>query len=377
LAEFQKSRRTRVQLIYDGADISEDIAPFLLSFEYTDKSSGECDDLQISLEDREGLWRDPWFPAKGSRISAKIVTENWDKPDESLSLYCGSFEIDEIEVSEAPMTVSIKAVSAPRSANLREEAKNKNWEGYKLSGIAGDIAGNAGLSLEYLAPKDPRYDTRNQSKQSDLSFLMELCRDAGLALKVTDMKIVIFDEEEFESHSATTKITRGDENILSMSVKNKTAGTYKSANVRYNDTEADETVECYVDDDTTEGSGQTLQINQRVKSAAEAEDLAKSKLHEANKNEVTGSFNLVGDLSLAAGVNVEISGYGVFDGVYFVDSAKHSVGGSGYATAIDIREGTASKREKVYGKGYYRNKPRASNERFNVYTDEGVKEGTF
>ncbi|MDR1510840.1 MAG: hypothetical protein LBS53_14545, partial [Synergistaceae bacterium] len=309
----QKSRRTRVKLIYEGADISKDIAPFLLSFEYTDKSSGECDDLQISLEDREGLWRDPWFPEKGSRISATIITENWDKPEENLSLYCGSFEIDEIEISEAPMTVSIKAVSAPRSTNLRDEAKNKNWEGYKLSGIAGDIASNAGLSLEYLAPKDPQYDTRNQSKQSDMAFLMELCRDTGLALKVTDDKIVIFDEEEFESHSATTKITRGDRRILSMSVKTKMAGTFKKAQVRYNDTESDETFNVYTEDGIV-GSGQTLQINQRVKNGAEAEDLAKSKLHEANKNEVTGSFNLVGDLSFAAGVNIEISGYGAFDG---------------------------------------------------------------
>jgi phage protein D len=190
------------------------------------------------------------------------------------------------------------------------------------------------------------------------------------------MKIIIFDEEEFESHSATTKITRGDDIILSMNIKNKMAGTFKSARVKYNDTESDETFDVYTEDGIVE-SGQTLQINQRVKSDAEAEDLAKSKLHEANKNEVTGSFNLIGDLSLVAGVNIEISGYGVFDGVYFVNSAKHSYGGSGYTTSIEIREGTPSKKKKKEKEKAKKAKKPASNERFPVYSSEGIKDGTF
>jgi phage protein D len=353
----QEARRARIELTYEGADISEDIAHYLLTFEYTDRASGECDEIQITLEDREGLWRDPWFPDKGSRISAAIVTESWGKPDENLSLYCGSFEIDEIEISEAPITVGVKAVSAPRSTSIRNEEKNRNWEGYTLSGIAGDIAGNAGLTLEYLAPKDPRYDTRNQVKQSDMAFLMRLCSDAGLALKVTDDKIVIFDEEEFESREAVSTIERGDQRILSMSVRSRTTDTYSSAAVSYNDAETGETFEGHASDDTIE-NGQTLQINQRVKSNAEAEELAKSKLHEANKNEVTGSFNLTGDLSLVGGSTVEISGYGKFDGVYFIESATHSISGSGYTTSINVREGTESKGDKIYVKGYYRDRPK-------------------
>lgn len=377
MENVQKSRRVRIELIYEGANISENIAPFLLSFEYTDKSSGECDEIQITLEDKEGFWRDPWFPDKGSRISAQIVTVGWNKPDEIKTLPCGSFEIDEIEISDAPMTVNIKAVSAPRSANIRDEQKTRNWEDYKLSGIASDIAGSAEMSLEYLASKDPLYDTRNQVKQSDMAFLMKLCSDTGLALKVTDSKIVIFDEEEFESRDAVATIKRGDDRILSMSLKTKMAGTYKGAKVSYNDTEADETIEVYTEDGIVESTTQVRQVNQRVKNRAEAEDLAKSKLHEANKNEVTGSFNLVGELSLVGGSNVEISGYGKFDGVYFINSAKHSYSGSGYTTSIDIREGGPSKKKKKKKAKEQKAKKIASNEHFKVYTDEGVKEGTF
>jgi phage protein D len=346
LTELQGPRRTRIELFYEGADISADIAPYLLSFEYTDKYSGEADDLQLTLEDRDKLWRDPWYPGKGAKISASIITENWGHPAETTSLYCGSFEIDEIEVSESPLQVTIKATSAPRSTNLRNESKNRNWEGYKLSGIAGDIASNAGLALEYLAPDDPVNDTRNQVEQDDLSFLRERCLNSGLALKVTDTKIVIFDESEYEGHPAVSKIERGSFRILSMNIKTKLADTYKSASVKYNDTAKDVTHVSLIDDDGVEESGQTLKIIQRVESQGEAEKLARNKLHEANKHEVTGSFTLAGDIGLVAGVNIDISGYGKFDGTYFVESAKHSYGDGGYTTQIEIREGGPSKGKK-------------------------------
>ncbi|GHV50439.1 hypothetical protein FACS1894216_02650 [Synergistales bacterium] len=346
MSDIQEPRRTRIKLIYEGKDISRDIAPFLLSFDYTDKASGEADDIQITLEDRDGLWRDPWFPSKGDKIAASIITENWDEGS-SRSLYCGSFEVDEIEVSEPPMTVSVKAVSAPRSTSMRDESKNKNWEGYKLSGIAGDIAGKAGMSLEYIAEKDPQYDTRNQVEQSDMSFLMKLCSDSGLALKVTDEKIVIFDEEEFEEKAAVSSLKRGDYRIISASLKTKMAGTYKAAHVAYSDSLEDEKFEVYEDDETIDGdNGQTLEINQRVRGRGEAEELAKGKLREANKKEVTGSFTMAGDLGLVAGLNLSIEGYGKFDGKYFIESAKHSYSGSGYTTGVEIREGGPSKKAK-------------------------------
>ncbi|MDR3280935.1 MAG: hypothetical protein LBT23_10515 [Synergistaceae bacterium] len=339
-------RQTRIELIYEGADISKDIAPFLLSFNYDDKSSGESDDLQITLEDRDGLWRDPWYPSKGERITASIITANWKNPGEHLSLYCGSFEIDEVEISEPPMTVNIKAVSAPRSTSMRGETKSRNWDGYKLSGIANDVAHSAGMNLEYLASSNPLYDTRSQASISDMKFLMKLCTDAGLALKVTDSKIVIFDEAEFEGMDPVMVLARGDGRIVSMNIKTKMAGTYKAAEVQYSDTEADETHFGVYAEDGIEESEQVLRINQRVKSRKEADELAQSKLHEANKNETTGSFNLQGELGLAAGSNIEIIGWGKFDGIYFIESAKHSYGGSGYTTSISIREGGPSKKKK-------------------------------
>lgn len=78
-----------------------------------------------------------------------------------------------------------------------------------------------------------------------------------------------------------------------------------------------------------------LMINRGI---AEAETLAKKKLREKNKDEVKVSMTLPGNVLLVGGVTVALSGWGTFDGKYFVEQAKHDVGDSGYTTKIDLRK---------------------------------------
>ena len=54
------------------------------------------------------------------------------------------------------------------------------------------------MEFYFDAPDDPVQDRAEQSEQTDLSFLQKLCKDAGLALKVTDKKIVVFDVSKYE-----------------------------------------------------------------------------------------------------------------------------------------------------------------------------------
>lgn len=42
--------------------------------EYTDVLTGQADDLQLTLEDRDGLWLEAWFPDKGAALTASILT---------------------------------------------------------------------------------------------------------------------------------------------------------------------------------------------------------------------------------------------------------------------------------------------------------------
>ena len=74
------ARRAEVEISFDGTDITGDIRPYLRSLSYTDNEEGEADDLQITLQDRDGLWLQSWLTeaveaaaAGRLRVGAKIL----------------------------------------------------------------------------------------------------------------------------------------------------------------------------------------------------------------------------------------------------------------------------------------------------------------
>ena len=185
-------------MIYEGKNISKDVAPYLLNFTYTDNASNKADDISFSLEDRERLWCDDWFPSKGDKVKARIILHEWEAPDVTQSLPCGTFEVDQIECAGPPNTVTIKCVSTLVSKPMCQEKHTKAWENTKLSTIAGDMAKNNGLELFWDCPDDPQFERRDQVETSDLEFLSSLCSDYGVATKVTDTQLVCYDEEKYE-----------------------------------------------------------------------------------------------------------------------------------------------------------------------------------
>lgn len=363
--EKQKAREAELILVYEGADISRDIAPYLVSFSYTDNASDKADDLNVTLEDRKGRWRDPWFPEKGATIRATIVSHNWHGPNETEALPCGTFEIDEVECSGPPTQVQIKAVSTLVSKPMRQEQKTRAWENVKLSVIAEDIAKNNGLSLFWDSPNDPLFERRDQTEISDLGFLQKRCRDYGIGLKVTDTQLVCYDEATYEAKAAVASLSFGDKRIKNYRFRTKTRGIYKGARLQYHDPVKDENIETYVEGDS-EGSGQDLVINQKADSLADAEILAEKKLHDANKKETTGSVTLVGDMRFLGGSNVDVSGWGKFDGRYFIEKATHSISkGNGYSTSVELRLGGPDKKRRKGKKGKTKFGPLDKN--FDVY----------
>ena len=332
-----QARRANLQLIYENVDISADLQPHLISWTYTDNLSGQADDLQVTLEDRAQLWTGDWMPDKGAVVKAKIVRENWEKDGETDELPLGQFELDEIETASPPSTVTIKATSIPESASLRGENKNRAWEKTKLSVVAGDIAAGAGVELFFDTDDDPEYDRIEQTEESDLVFLQRLCNDAGLALKVSDAQIVIFDEAKYERQESIGTIVKGQAHIISYRARTTLTGLYSSSRVDYHDTGQKESIKYEFTPPNPPKTGRVHVINERVTSIAEAERLAKKKLREANKDGTTFSLSLAGDIKYLAGLTVNLSGWGAFDGKYIITQAGHSQQ-SGYTTNLELRK---------------------------------------
>lgn len=342
-----EARRISVIIKYNNKDISVDISKYLKSISYIDNLSGEADDLQITLEDKAGLWQSTWIPEKGALLDVMLQQKYWQTLSElPQSLRLGLFEIDEITSSGYPSEVQIKAVSVPDNNTLRGTERSRSWEKAKLQVIANDIASAAGMSLFWDTEENPVLDRAEQTEQSDLSFLYAICKDKGLALKISDKKIIIFDEAKYEAEKAKITIVKpgtvykkesGMKYLFvgtGYSLRTKIRDIYAACRVSYQQGSSKSNIEATY---TVAGKkGKTLQVNEQVESVAEALNLAKKRLREKNKDEVTGSLNMLGSFVLLSGVTVNLLGFGAFDGKYLITRASHDIG-SGYTTNIDVR----------------------------------------
>lgn len=344
------ARRTSAQIYFDGTDITESIIPYLLSTTYTDNEADEADDLQIKLQDRDSLWLESWIneavrsaAALKLKIRVVLTQENQRSDGKDMTMDSGEFELDSVTASGPPAIVTIKATALPFSEPIRQTKKSRAWESYNLSGIAREIASASGMKCMYEVKNDPFYERAEQSKKSDIDFLSELCKDAGISLKATDNTVVLFDQTMYEALPPVMTITHGSGSYTKYKLNSGAAGTqYSSCRVSYTDSGSGTCIEgtAYAfdyDDEDDSDTGQRLEITTKVSSAAEAKEIAEKRLRLHNKYTRSASFTFPGNPELAAGVTVMLSGWGGWDGKYFVDSAKHSLGSLGYTTQISLR----------------------------------------
>lgn len=344
MSKQDQSRRTAVDIIIDGVDITNDIKPYLLSVAYTDNEEDEADDLQVKIHDRDDIWLQSWLEeliqaaaAAKLKIRAVIRPEGWGNDTE---LSTGDFELDSVEPDGPPSVIAIKGTSLPFSAPVRQTKKSRAWESYNLSGIAGEVAGNAGMSCMYLASGDPFYRRVEQIKTSDIDFLSTLCHNAGISLKITDNMLVLFDQKDYEGKSPVFTIKRGKAGgYIRYKLGAGAAGTqYGSCRVSYTDPGSGKCIEgTYTASGEDARSGQCLEVTARVSDAGEAKNLAEKRLRLHNKFTRTASFTFPGNTALVAGVTVLLEGWGGWDGKYIIKQAKHTVSDSGYTTQIVVR----------------------------------------
>lgn len=347
MAESSKylARRARAIVKYNSQDVSAYIDPYLKNLSYTDNLSGQADDLQLTLEDRQHLWQQSWLPERGTTLEAGIIAEAWPTPETpSSDAILGTFEVDELESSGPPSVVNIRAVSVPYNTNLRGVTHTRSWEKANLKTIAQDVATSAEMALFWDTQENPVLERAEQTEQSDLSFLLALCQSQGLALKITGTKIVVFDEMKYEAAEpvATLLMPTSDlkvvngwaiTGITSYRLKTKIRDVYAACTVTYQQSKKKAKIQGTY---KLEGkTGRTLFINEQVETIVEAERLAKKRLREKNKDETTASFTVTGCLWLSAGSCVNLLGYGQFDGKYLITRATHSL--HPFTTSIELR----------------------------------------
>jgi uncharacterized protein len=328
-------RRPTYRVTYEGKDVTADLVG-LLNIVYIDKVEGESDEIALTFEDVDALWRGPWYPRKGDKVKVEIGYDA-DLVD------CGTFDVDQLEYTGPPDVFEVRGIAAGVTAALRTK-NSKAYEKQTLEQIARAIAGKYGMSI--VGTIEPvRFERVTQNRETDLFFLKRISIEYGYVFSVRDKKLIFSKLQDLDKSAPVAVIDR--RNLASFSLKDKATATYKNARVKYHDPKTKRVYE-YQTTDNNNADGQpitdptaedTLEIRTKAENGGQAEAKAKAALYKANTKSKEGTLSVEGNPLLLAGATFELTGMGEFSGKYNIVESSHFIdNGGGYTTSVTIRQ---------------------------------------
>lgn len=268
------------------------------------------------------------MPEDGDYVEASIVLEDWDGQSGSRTLRCGKFDLDDFKASGYPETAGISGISIPIRTDFNVTLKNRQFSHTSTRTILQDICSGAGISLSYEAEDYP-IEELEQPGQTDMEFAFSLCKDHGLAMKLYNSKMVVYDQTRYEKKDAAYTIYKSD--MQSYSYSRQKSKLYDSVQVQYTDPRGGDTLAYSYTLPGGRGK-RTLFINEQVDSHFDAEVIAKARLLENIRAATSLTVKVKGDTKHVAARNVMISGLGKADGKYFIEKVTHSKNAKGAYT---------------------------------------------
>ena len=324
-----------VILVIAGKEVTDYIQESLASITYCDALEGESDTLEVVLEDVEKKWQGPWYPQHGDALVASMGYIKGYKQGEWLP--CGDFQIDEVEFSGPPDTISIKALGAGTEHQLRTPSAVA-YDETTLADIAGQVAERNGLELEGEVA-DVEIIRVTQAQERDLPFLRRLADEYGHAFTVRGKKLCMYKRTDLKAKGPLRTLRRGD--VASWRFADKITHVVASAAVSYHDPVTKELMVGETEDSESKirrHSRDARKINIRAETAAQAQIKADAALERANEDQTTCSLSMMGEVDLVAGINIELAGWESLDGKYQITSSRHTITrGGGYTTDIECR----------------------------------------
>jgi uncharacterized protein len=366
------ARHAGGSLVVGGVDLLAGLASqSIFSFAYTDNTSDMADDLSVQIADPARTWMQNFLPKKGVECTAQIKVFNWKMPGDTRQIDCGVFWLDQIDFKGPPNTVSISASSVPVISGIKNQKKFRSWENQDLTAIAQQIASDNSLTLMWDTKQNPKIQRTDQVDSADLEYIRDKVKECSLSLKIFKRQLVVYSEEEYEARPPVYLLTYGMANILNYSFSSKLDDTYKSATNAYLDPDTGKVLEStFEPGEMPEGTGSELMLNESIDGPEEggeggegggtgnlregdggfidyttgsqagdeaAKIKTKAKLRDKNKREKESSILMVGNPGYISGLNVQIAGFGNFDGKWFISSSIHQISPTGYTTELKMR----------------------------------------
>ena len=219
------------QLTVDGADITTTIQGRLIDLTLTDNRGFEADQLDLRLDDTDGLLD---LPPRGAEIRVALGWQASGLVDK------GIYTVDEVEHSGTPDTLTIRARSADLRAGLTTQ-RERSWHDLPLGDIITTLADENDLEPLIQATLAGQYiEHIDQTNESAVNLLTRLATQFDAISTVKNGKLLFIPAAGGVSASGialpAASITResGDQHRFSIADRE----TYTGVKATYHDTDA-------------------------------------------------------------------------------------------------------------------------------------------
>lgn len=190
MSNKELARRAAAEIYFAGVDVSAAARKYLISLTYTDNEEDESDDLQIRLEDRDGIWMEQWLNAA---VQAAASSPSGAAAGGAASQYKVTAKSG-LNVRSGPGTSHGKLGALTYGSTIEVSAIADGWASIKYSGK------DAYVSASYIQEVEggsPSTEASDESTVKGLSVQAVILRENWK----TDGKDDILDCGEFELDS--------------------------------------------------------------------------------------------------------------------------------------------------------------------------------
>ncbi|WP_293937637.1 phage late control D family protein [Iodobacter sp.] len=319
----------------NGKDITGRLDDRLESLTITDNRGGEADQLDIVLQDHDGLLE---IPPRGAELSISI---GWE---ETGLINKGSYKIDEVEHSGSPDKLTLRGRSAEMNGSLNLK-RERSFHGKVLGDIVATIAKQNKLKSKIspsLAKKNVAHI--DQTNESDMNLLTRLGDQFDAIVTVKEGHLLFMPTGHGETVSGkpmpAITITRssGDSHRISIADREN----YTAVKANYQNTKgAKQGAVTYDKNGKTEKApeGNIKILRHTYASKATAERAARSNWAKLQRGVAEFSINLArGRPDLMPEMPARVSGFKpmVDDAEWIISKVTHTLSETGLGTSLEL-----------------------------------------
>ncbi|MCD4505509.1 hypothetical protein LQR30_15530 [Chromobacterium piscinae] len=328
------------KIVANGADVTQLLRDRLISIRVTDKAGLDSDELEITIDDRDGAVA---LPALGATLQA------WLGYRETGLTQIGIYRVDEVQSAGPPQRIVVRGKPANMSGKIKQ-ARRHAWSGVTLAQIVNDIA--ARNQLKSVCKVKATVARADQMNESDLHFLTRVAAQYDATATVKGGQILVLPRggqavSASGKRLATLVIQRQD--VSSWDYKSGDRQATGGAVARHHDKNTGKTLATYIPNrDNPDAPPRVIRHPVASKGAASAK--AKAAGSAAKRAEKTLLLNLPGRADVVAERLLRTQGIkpGV-DHLWSVDAVTHDFGASGWQTSLELvlnKKGKTGKKGK-------------------------------